>query len=341
MQVSNVGYRENLQYRPEVIKGQEKRNSVTINNNDYEQTDEFRRLQESRRKGNNDEREYHSAQRVLTLDDKRRLGDIFRKQLYASNNNAGVADGILSVGHRTATLYTIRKNVSGKLFHDIFEITRSYLLNGELVDLHDSYEDGVCYLSEDGTSGFAIEQKTGNLVSVFNLGVRVGFLYSIKDYIRKEGATHLDCYASSEQNLKQIYETAFGAKAAASMEYNMEYDHDHIAKNHGNPDVVFMVFGDDIDNKSIEEKRFEYYDEAMDYTNSFNRVQKAYMEIAVPRWSKLIPKGYDISKLEKEGLTIQLGYRIPTGSFCYLDSCDFFNLVEFVQCFEWSQAVDV
>lgn len=36
------------------------------------------------------------------------------------------------------------------------------------------------------------------------------------------------------------------------------------------------------------------------------------MEVYLPRWSKLIPKDYDISKLESEGLDIHLGYRIPT-----------------------------
>lgn len=36
------------------------------------------------------------------------------------------------------------------------------------------------------------------------------------------------------------------------------------------------------------------------------------VEVMIPRNSKLIPKGYDISKLEKEGLDLHIGYRIPT-----------------------------
>lgn len=40
--------------------------------------------------------------------------------------------------------------------------------------------------------------------------------------------------------------------------------------------------------------------------------QEAYAEVLIPRWSNLIPKDYDISKLEKEGLDIQIAYRIPT-----------------------------
>jgi len=41
-------------------------------------------------------------------------------------------------------------------------------------------------------------------------------------------------------------------------------------------------------------------------------VQEAYAEVMLPRWSTLIPKDYDISKLESEGIDIHLGYRIPT-----------------------------
>ena len=313
--LDNNGKLRELQYHPQVIKGKEKRLTIKINNNEYEQTDEFRELQESRRKGNNDEQQYHSGEKWLEEDDKRRLGDIFRKQLNAAGNNAGIADGILNAGHRTNSQYTIRKNVSGKLFHDIFEIARSYTLNGELVDIHDNYDDCICYLSEDGTSGFAIEQETGNLVSVFNLGVRKVFLFSIKDYIRKEGATHLDAYASNKQDLRKIYEKTLGAKVAASMDYNMEYDHDNIAKNHGNPEIVFMVFGDDIDNKDVEEKHFnkDQYDEAENYSLTYNIEQAAYAEVMIPRWSNLIPNTPEaLEMIQKEGLDIQLAYRIPT-----------------------------
>lgn len=40
--------------------------------------------------------------------------------------------------------------------------------------------------------------------------------------------------------------------------------------------------------------------------------QEAYAEVMIPRWSNLIPKDYPIEKLEKEGLDIQIAYRIPT-----------------------------
>lgn len=41
-------------------------------------------------------------------------------------------------------------------------------------------------------------------------------------------------------------------------------------------------------------------------------VQEAYAEVLVPRWSKLIPKDYSVEELQKQGLDIQIGYRIPT-----------------------------
>ncbi|MCF0137788.1 MAG: hypothetical protein HUJ66_05450 [Oscillospiraceae bacterium] len=38
-----------------------------------------------------------------------------------------------------------------------------------------------------------------------------------------------------------MYELKFGFKTASIMDYNMDYDHDNIAENHGNPKVAFMV----------------------------------------------------------------------------------------------------
>ena len=152
--------------------------------------------------------------------------------------------------------------VNPAIFHDIFQICRNYLPNGELVDLHDNYADCKCFISEDGLCGFAIEPD-GNLISVFSLNPRdkKGFLYAIKDLIRQEGATHLDCYVSSKQPLAGIYQKALGFHVASEMDYNMEYDHDNIAENHGMPKVAFMV------NKPVEKKSFDEnsYDEAVEY----------------------------------------------------------------------------
>lgn len=161
------------------------------------------------------------------------------------------------------------------MFHDFFEVVRTYTKNGELVDLHDDYSECKCYIGEDGTFGFVIEPD-GNLVSVFNLGLQSGFLEAIRDYVIKEGATHLDAYNSQNQPLREMYEKFLGAKAASTMDYNMEYDHDDIAKNHNNPDVVFMVIGEST-NKDVEEKHFteNQYDEAVDW-------QKANIDVEAP-----------------------------------------------------------
>lgn len=40
--------------------------------------------------------------------------------------------------------------------------------------------------------------------------------------------------------------------------------------------------------------------------------QEAYAEVLIPRWSNLIPKDYPIEQIEKEGLDLQIAYRIPT-----------------------------
>ena len=127
----------------------------------------------------------------------------------------------------------------------------------------EDYSDCKCYVTSNGLCGFAIEPD-GNLVSVFSLSPsnNKGFLYAINDFIRQEGATHLDAYASLHQPLQAIYSKTLGFHIAATMDYNMENDHDDIAKNHGNPQVVFMV------NKEVESpKHFDKdsYDDAKKY----------------------------------------------------------------------------
>lgn len=227
--------------------------------NEYKATDEFRRVQETVRKGSQGQRKsiYDGD---LSTDQRQRLADVLGRQL-------GSIDSFIHRSSRTVsnpkhgTSFNIHSEVSPKLFHDIFEIVRYYTKNAELVDLHDDYSEAKCYLTEDGTAGFAIEPN-GNLVSVFNLGTSKGFLSAIKDLVREVGATHLDAYASNKQNLELMYEKTLGFHTAATMDYNMEYDHDNIAKNHGNPQVVFMV-----DHEIAEPKHFDKdsYDAAQQY----------------------------------------------------------------------------
>lgn len=57
-------------------------------------------------------------------------------------------------------------------------------------------------------------------------------------------------------------------------------------------------------------RELKYHPEVVDEDG--NVKQEAYAEVLIPRWSNMIPKGYDISKIESEGLDIQLAYRIPT-----------------------------
>ena len=245
------------------ILNESSNNNDSNNGTEYKQTDEFRRVQESSRKLSQEQ--ISRMRERLSDDDKRRLGGLLGRQLDAASNGGWYH-------HRTSLTHT-KKNgktstfnigdVDTKLFHDIFKIVRTYLKNGELVDLHDNYDNCKCFVTNDGLAGFAVEPD-GNLVSVYSLNPKEngGFLYAIKDMVREEGATHLDAYESSMQPLQEIYSKTLGFHTAATMDYNMEYDHDDIAKNHGNPQVVFMV-----DHEVENPKHFDKdsYDEAKEY----------------------------------------------------------------------------
>ena len=159
--------------------------------------------------------------------------------------------------------------VDATTFHDIFEISRCFLENGELVDLHDikstadtiGYEDMTNYITDDGMSGFAIT-KDGDLVSVYNLGTKRGFLSAIAPVV-KERARTLDCYMSPNQPLHKFYEKYLGFKIASIMDHNMIHDHDNIAKNHHNPQIAFMVNSD----SDVQTRHFskDDYDGAKNY----------------------------------------------------------------------------
>lgn len=71
----------------------------------------------------------------------------------------------------------------------------------------------------------------------------------------------------------------------------------------------------------------EEYD-ALSENEKANYEECAVVDVMLPRWSKLIPKGYTIEKLRKEGLTLQIGYRIPTEgkqSICVFNVVDFLD----------------
>ncbi len=94
-------------------------------------------------------------------------------------------------------------------FHDIFEIARKFLKNGELVDLRKpetadgdiGYNDCECFLSKDGLSGFAITKENKDLINVFDLWKEGGFLKMAAPIIQ-EKAKHMSYW----QPLDKIYE---------------------------------------------------------------------------------------------------------------------------------------
>lgn len=240
----------------------------------YVRTDEFRNLQaESQRMSYEDTQAYWSGSRKIDDEVRGRLSRAFGLELRPTNSKRVLSVRTL-LNPKTNNTVNIVEGVDASLFHDVFEISRKYLRNGELVDLHDvetTEDHGIgykyCdnYLSEDGLSGFSITPD-GDLISVFNLNTERGFLKTIAPIV-KEKAKTLDCYASPNQNLMVMYEKIFGFKTASIMDYNMEFDHDNIAKNHEEPKVAFMVNTEN----DVEVKNFtkEKYDEAVEYRNSF------------------------------------------------------------------------
>ena len=245
----------------------------------YAATDEFRRLQEES-KGMSDEeiQLYHSGEREVNEELRKNISGILRSQIDAARNGVRNDYGILNLSAK-GNQFNLYENVNGNLFRDCFEIARNYLKNGELVDLHGvnttddgiGYNDCFNYLSEDGLSGFSITPD-GDLISVFNASGKPGFLNAIAPIVKEKVKT-LDCYNSSNQPLMGIYSKVFGFKTASVMDYNMEYDHDNIAENHGSPQVAFMVNTD----AEVETKHFtkDQYDEAKEYRDGFVKSESA------------------------------------------------------------------
>lgn len=231
---------------------------------ELEYSDEFRRLQEeSSRMSGQLVSEKDGVQQAAIRGLVGRIGGTLQRELDRATSGRGNKLRTV-VNESKGTSFDIIENVDGRLFHDIFEIVRAYLPNGELVDLHDNYDDAICYITSDGLAGFAVSSD-GNLISVYSLygKSKKGFLGAIKDLITEAGATHLDGYNSRLQPLAEIYSKVFGWKVASMMDYNMEYDHDNIAENHGMPQVAFMVNTD----ADIETRHFDkdQYDDAVAY----------------------------------------------------------------------------
>ncbi len=234
--------------------------------------DEFRRLQEeSRRIANSTSWE----QRDSKIDgrEQERIRGILQRQVQSSrisNSNSEGINVVLGDKIETDKTFNMYSNIDAKTFRDMFEIARTYTKNGELVDLHnlEEYKNTKNYLSEDGTSGFSIT-KDGDLISVFNaksINNKKGFLKAIAPEVKKNTKT-LDCFMSVNQPLNTMYEKYFGFKTASVMEYNMQYDHDNIGKNHNYPQVAFMV--NTQEDVPIRHFTKDQYNEAIEYRNKF------------------------------------------------------------------------
>ncbi len=213
-----------------------------MSNNAVEYGNDFRELQKaSRGMPDQESASFHSGERDVDEKILGRLSAVLSRELDARSRINGYGDES-HLKTQKGTEFDIYTRVDAKTFHDVFEIARTYLRNGELVDLHQEsdYEGSYNCLTKDGLGGFSIT-KDGDLVSVFNLNSKKkGFLYAIKGEIQAKAKT-LDCYVSPKQPLNEIYSKTFGFKTASLMDWNPEYDHDDIGKNHGEPKVAFMV----------------------------------------------------------------------------------------------------
>lgn len=250
--------------------GEEYNRNLTELGTQYGTPEEFDRLQsESRDLPKRELSLYRRGRKRVSEELRGRLSSVLGGRIQRAVHSGTDRSEVLNLGN-----YSGRSHIDGNTFHDVFEIARQYLKNGELVDLHEAettdehgigYNECNCYLSNDGLSGFAITPD-GDLISVFNLSTQRGFLRSIKDYVG-ENAWTLDCYLSPNEPLSGMYRKALGWKVAAVMSYNMEYDHDNIAKTHNKPPVVFMVnTSADVPVKFFSE---DEYDAAVAYRNSF------------------------------------------------------------------------
>ena len=234
---------------------------------------EFEQLQrESERLSNEEQQLYRSGRKQIDDDLRGRLSRVFEQQL-ESSRSSNSDDARILTDNTSGNSFEVYENVDAQTFHDIFEIVRKYTKNGELVDVHPAisteeetgYDATRNYITKDGLSGFAIT-KDGDLISVFNANNKRGWLRAISDIVKSDAKT-LDCYVSYKQDLQEMYQRVFGFKTASIMDYNMEYDHDDIAKNHKKPKVAFMVNTDqDVQTKSFGK---DEYDEAKAYQMSF------------------------------------------------------------------------
>ena len=142
---------------------QGKNNILKIGRDEY--TDDFRRVQaESERLSDEEIRQYHRGgkeDKYFSDEERRDLGAVY-EGLLSRGLRLSPTDWIDLVGKGNTFRFA---QVNGDLFHDIFEINRKYVQNGELVDMHNDYSDAKCYISSDGC---IICYKDTNLKAIHN-----------------------------------------------------------------------------------------------------------------------------------------------------------------------------
>ena len=260
----------NIEPTSQIVNILDEKTKSNYNDVSYERTNEFRRLQERSKQLLKEFENSDTTYQNLDESVRERYTRSIRQTL-ESGRDSGAYDFRLLKSSKNSS-FNITNNVNQQLFHDAFETIKPYLRQNELVDLHDNYQGCKCFLSDDGLQGFAIEPN-GNLVSVFNADEsKRSFVEAISDYVKEQGATHLDCYGY----LAKYYNKVLGFKVASIMEYNMEYDHHNIAERYNNPDVAFMVNT----SENVETKHFskDQYDEAQSYQLSFLKNKKPRFE---------------------------------------------------------------
>ena len=217
--------------------------------------------------------EYHHGETFLTEKGKYTLGRVFADKI---KNSGKVISPYTVLKHGTSSFSVAQ--VEGSLFKEIFNLAHKVLYKGDLVDLHDNYDDARCYLADNGLCGFAIE-PSGNLISVFNISPSInrGFVVAAAQYILDQGATHLDAYSTKTADLAKLYEKALGFHPVARMDFNEAFDKSGIGKYYENPDVVFMT------KEAAPERHFDKdsYDEAKQYQQDvLNGITKSTMPAA-------------------------------------------------------------
>ena len=210
---------------------------------------------------------------------RERLSGFLERRLELERSSNGDRNGISIIKGKNGSEFKIYSNVNGDTFQEVFALHKPNIKNGELVDLHQekgAYNNCKCFLSSDGLQGLAIEPN-GNIISVFNADSyhetknpngKKGWVKASLETAVKNGGDRLDCYNSEKQPLAQMYgkyEFEGGKRfvKASTMKYNMDYDHDDIAKNHNKPDVVFMA----LTNRNVVPMNFgkDDYDRALQY----------------------------------------------------------------------------